>query len=78
LGLGLLLTWYLVNSVLQTPVNSIIATRNGTAALTAMMGWVELFGAHERLSDGLSAANAVNQLTSERDDDKELRDKECK
>jgi hypothetical protein len=26
--------------VLQTPVSSIIATRNGTAALTAMMGVV--------------------------------------
>lgn len=30
-------TWNLVNKVLHTPVNSIIATRNGTAALTAMM-----------------------------------------
>jgi hypothetical protein len=30
----------LVNSVLQTPVSSIIATRNGTAALTTMIGVV--------------------------------------
>lgn len=46
----MMLTWYLVNSVLQTPVNSIIATKNGTAALTAMMGWRELVGAQHRLS----------------------------
>jgi hypothetical protein len=30
-------TWNLVSSVLHTPVNSIIATRNGTTALTAMV-----------------------------------------
>jgi hypothetical protein len=36
----------LVNSVLHTPVSSIIATRNGTAALTAMM---RVFGAPSEL-----------------------------
>lgn len=38
-GLGLVeaRTWYLVRSVLHTPVRSIIPTRNGTAALFAMM-----------------------------------------
>tara|TARA_R110002003_G_scaffold722_4_gene21342 strand:+ start:7349 stop:7495 length:147 start_codon:yes stop_codon:yes gene_type:complete len=30
----------LVSNVLQTPVSNIIATRNGTAALTAMMNVV--------------------------------------
>jgi hypothetical protein len=30
-------TWNLVSSVLHTPVANIIATRNGTTALTAMM-----------------------------------------
>jgi hypothetical protein len=30
-------TWYLVRSVLQTPVTSIIATRNGIKALTAIL-----------------------------------------
>lgn len=30
-------TWYLVRSVLHTPVSSIIPTRNGMAALFAMM-----------------------------------------
>ena len=35
-------TWYLVSSVLHTPVNSIIPTRNGTTAWTAMVAVVEL------------------------------------
>jgi hypothetical protein len=39
-------TWYFVNNVLHTPVSSIIATRNGTAALTAMMS---VFGAPSEL-----------------------------
>lgn len=44
-------TWYLVSNVLQTPVSSIIATRNGTAALTAM---ISVFGAPSELRwDGL-------------------------
>ena len=30
-------TWYLVRRVLQTPVTSIMATRNGIAALDAMV-----------------------------------------
>jgi hypothetical protein len=30
-------TWNLVRSVLHTPVANIIATRNGTTALTAMV-----------------------------------------
>jgi hypothetical protein len=29
-------TWYLVRRVLQTPVSSIMATKNGITALTAM------------------------------------------
>lgn len=33
-------TWYFVRRVLHTPVRSIIPTRNGTAALFAMvMNW---------------------------------------
>ena len=31
------LTWYLVSKVLQTPVKSIIATRNGTTALVVIV-----------------------------------------
>ena len=31
------LTWYLVRSVLQTPVSSIMATRNGMMARVGMM-----------------------------------------
>lgn len=30
-------TWYLVSSVLQTPVSSIMATRKGTALLVDMV-----------------------------------------
>ena len=33
-------TWYLVSKVLQTPVNSIIATRNGMKPLVDMMAIV--------------------------------------
>jgi hypothetical protein len=43
-------TWYLVRSVLQQPVNSIMPTRNGTAALTAMM--VAFGASSERRCDG--------------------------
>jgi hypothetical protein len=33
-------TWYLVSRVLQTPVNSIIATRNGMKPLVDMMAFM--------------------------------------
>lgn len=37
------LTWYFVNSVLQTPVSSIMPTRNGMAARGAMAKAIESF-----------------------------------
>lgn len=41
-------TWYFVRRVLHTPVRSIIPTRNGTAALFAMvMDWRSLVEALE-------------------------------
>ena len=37
-------TWYLVKSVLHTPVSSIIATRNGIAPLEAMVSVADSLG----------------------------------
>jgi hypothetical protein len=43
-------TWYFVSRVLQTPVSSIIATKNGTAALDAIFKTVQAQEEDRRIS----------------------------
>lgn len=52
--------------MLHTPVNSIIATRNGTAALAGMMGGLELRPSW----DGMKVGGRRQRKNGERDEER--------